>query len=114
MGRDYRGRIGATRRGRGDSPTPCSSRRGRTTPTAAERCGPRRGQGRTSSRALHLAPGSGRRFTPLQRARDGARTPLGTSGWVDDFIRGAQVDPVLGGEVEECQRLLLIVGDLLD
>src|SRR4051794_20633686 len=33
LGRDFQGPLGATRRGRADSPTPCSWRRGRTTPT---------------------------------------------------------------------------------
>jgi transposase len=32
LGRDFQGPLGATRRGRADSPTPCSSRRGRPRP----------------------------------------------------------------------------------
>src|SRR4051794_18795839 len=112
-GRDFQGPLGATRRGRADSPTPCSWRRGRTTPTAAERyAGPHRGQGRTSSLRCGrstLPPGSG----PAISGCHGERTKNGTYGHkprpaqegVDDFIRGPQVDPVLGGEVVERQQL---------
>ena len=62
LGRDFQGPLGATRRGRADSPTPCSLRRGRTTSTAAERyAGPPPGQGRSCrcTRALHRDPGCG-------------------------------------------------------
>jgi hypothetical protein len=65
LGRDFRGPLRATRRGRADSPTPCTSRRGRTTSTAAERyAGPRHGQGRSSSLRCGrstLTPAPGRR-----------------------------------------------------
>ena len=71
LGRDFQGPLGATRRGRADSPTPCSSRRGRTTPTAAERyAGPHRGQGRTSSLRCGrstLTPAAGRRSQAARR-----------------------------------------------
>ena len=75
-GRDFQGPLGWRQRGRGDSPTPCSSRRGRTTPTAGSELvvkhGRRRGppaaspQGRTHrrrSRSRHPRRGRPRRET---------------------------------------------------
>ena len=80
MGRDSQGPLGATRRGRADSPTPCSSRRGRPRPPPPERyAGPRRGQGRSSSLRCGrstLTPAAGRRYQAAAAGRPlSATTP---------------------------------------
>ena len=63
LGRDYRCPLRATRRGRADSPTPCTSRRGRTTSTTGSELVVKRGR-RTDR------PGASRReHTRRRRSR---------------------------------------------
>jgi hypothetical protein len=82
LGRDFPGPLRATRRGKADSPTPCTSRRGRTTPTAVKRyAGPRHGQGRSSSLRCGrstLTPAPGRR-SQAAAANGGKTAPTYTN-----------------------------------